>query len=108
MAAAARANHDCANKWARWWGSKGGGAATGDQAMGVHGPCVERVAGRPSRRGGEMGGKCHTRVLGAPRPEREYFIRCAGTKYHTYDESWYRNECHIFTYIIGVLYKINK
>jgi hypothetical protein len=23
--------------------------------------------------------------------------RCAGTKSHTYDESWRRNECHIFT-----------
>jgi hypothetical protein len=23
--------------------------------------------------------------------------RCAGTKSHTYDESWYRNECYNFT-----------
>jgi hypothetical protein len=23
--------------------------------------------------------------------------RCAGTKSHTYDESWHRIECHIFT-----------
>jgi hypothetical protein len=24
------------------------------------------------------------------------FTKCAGTKSHTYDDSWYRNECHIF------------
>jgi rubredoxin len=23
--------------------------------------------------------------------------KCAGTKFHTYDDSWYKNECHIFT-----------
>jgi hypothetical protein len=23
--------------------------------------------------------------------------KCAGTKSHTYDDSWYKNECHIFT-----------
>jgi hypothetical protein len=23
--------------------------------------------------------------------------RCAGTESHTYDESWYKNECHNFT-----------
>jgi hypothetical protein len=40
---------------------------------------------------------CHTRVFGAPRPGREIITKCAGTKSHTYDDSWYRNECHIFT-----------
>jgi hypothetical protein len=40
-------------------------------------------------------------------PGTNIITRCAGTKSHTYNESWYRNECHIFT-IIGVLYKINK
>jgi hypothetical protein len=32
-----------------------------------------------------------------PKPEREINTRCARTKSHTYDEKWYRNECHIFT-----------
>jgi hypothetical protein len=32
-----------------------------------------------------------------PKPGREIITKCAGTKSHTYDESWYRNECHIFT-----------
>jgi hypothetical protein len=40
---------------------------------------------------------CHTRVLGAPRPEREHNHQVCWTKYHTYDESWHRIECHIFT-----------
>jgi hypothetical protein len=30
-------------------------------------------------------------------PGANIITRCAGTKSHTYDESWYRNECHIFT-----------
>jgi hypothetical protein len=28
------------------------------------------------------------------KPERKQM--CAGIKSHTYDDSWYRNECHIF------------
>jgi hypothetical protein len=40
-------------------------------------------------------------------PGANIITRCAGTKSHTYDESWYRNECYNFT-IIRVLYKINK
>jgi hypothetical protein len=32
-----------------------------------------------------------------PKPGREIITKCAWTKSHTYDESWYRNECHIFT-----------
>jgi hypothetical protein len=32
-----------------------------------------------------------------PKPGREIITKCDGTKSHTYDESWYRNECHIFT-----------
>jgi hypothetical protein len=46
---------------------------------------------------GMLLGLYHTRVSGAPRPVREIITKCAGTKSHTYDESWYRNECHIFT-----------
>jgi hypothetical protein len=30
-------------------------------------------------------------------PGVNIIIRCAGTKSHSYDESWNRNECHIFT-----------
>jgi hypothetical protein len=40
------------------------------------------------------GGWCHTRVPGAPKPGREIITKCAGTKSYTYDDSWYRNECH--------------
>jgi hypothetical protein len=50
---------------------------------------------------------CHTRVLGVQSPGANIITRCAGTKPHTYDESWHRIECHIFT-ITGVLYKINN
>jgi hypothetical protein len=32
-----------------------------------------------------------------PKPGREIITRSAGTKSHTYDESWHRIECHIFT-----------
>jgi hypothetical protein len=35
--------------------------------------------------------------FGAPRPGANIITRCAGTKSHTYDESWHRIECHIFT-----------
>jgi hypothetical protein len=31
------------------------------------------------------------------KPGHEIITRCAGTKSHTYDESWYINECHNFT-----------
>jgi hypothetical protein len=41
--------------------------------------------------------KCHTRVSGHQDPGANIFTRCAGTKSHTYDESWYRNECYNFT-----------
>jgi hypothetical protein len=34
--------------------------------------------------------------FGSPKLGREIITRCAGTKSHTYDESWYRNKCHIF------------
>jgi hypothetical protein len=33
----------------------------------------------------------------SPKPGHEIITKCAGTKSHTYDESWYKNECHIFT-----------
>jgi hypothetical protein len=41
--------------------------------------------------------RCHTRVLGVQSPGANINTRCAGTKSHTYDESWHRIECHIFT-----------
>jgi hypothetical protein len=41
--------------------------------------------------------KCHTRVSGHQDPGANIITRCAGTKSHTYDESWHRIECHIFT-----------
>jgi hypothetical protein len=40
---------------------------------------------------------CNTRVLGVQSPGVNIIIRCAGTKSHTYDESWHMIECHIFT-----------
>jgi hypothetical protein len=30
-------------------------------------------------------------------PGANIITRCAGTKSHTYDDSWHRIECHIFT-----------
>jgi hypothetical protein len=42
-------------------------------------------------------GGCHTRILGVQNPGANIITRCAGTKSHTYDESWHRIECHIFT-----------
>jgi hypothetical protein len=43
------------------------------------------------------GALCHTRVSGHQDPDANIITRCAGTKSHTYDESWHRIECHIFT-----------
>jgi hypothetical protein len=40
---------------------------------------------------------CHTRVLGHQDPGANIITRCAGTKSHTYDESWHMIECLIFT-----------
>jgi hypothetical protein len=40
---------------------------------------------------------CHTRVSGHQDPGANIITRCAGTKSHTYDESWHRIECHVFT-----------
>jgi hypothetical protein len=42
--------------------------------------------------------RCHTQVLGVPKPGREIITKCAGTKSHTYDDSWYRKECHTLLY----------
>jgi hypothetical protein len=42
-------------------------------------------------------GYCHTRILGVQNPSANIITRCAGTKSHTYDDSWHRIECHIFT-----------
>jgi hypothetical protein len=39
----------------------------------------------------------HTRVSGHQDPGANIITRCAGTKSHTYDESWHKIECHIFT-----------
>jgi hypothetical protein len=41
--------------------------------------------------------RCHTRVLGHQDPGANIITRCAGTKSHTYDESWHRIECHNIT-----------
>jgi hypothetical protein len=41
--------------------------------------------------------ECHTRISGHQDPGANIITRCAGTKSHTYDESWHRIECHIFT-----------
>jgi hypothetical protein len=40
---------------------------------------------------------CHTRVSGHQDPGANIITRCAGTMSHTYDESWHKIECHIFT-----------
>jgi hypothetical protein len=44
-----------------------------------------------------LGVMCHTWVSGHQDLGANIITRCARTKSHTYDESWYRNECHIFT-----------
>jgi hypothetical protein len=41
-------------------------------------------------------GFCHTRVSKGPKPGYEIITKCAGIKSHTYDDSWYRSECHNF------------
>jgi hypothetical protein len=41
--------------------------------------------------------ECHTWVSGHQDPGANIITRCAGTKSHTYDESWHMIECHIFT-----------
>jgi endogenous inhibitor of DNA gyrase (YacG/DUF329 family) len=41
--------------------------------------------------------ECHTRISGVQNPDANIITRYAGTKSHTYDESWHRIECHIFT-----------
>jgi hypothetical protein len=46
---------------------------------------------------GDAAAGCHTRVSGHQDPGANIITRCAGTKSHTYDESWHRIECHIFT-----------
>jgi hypothetical protein len=39
--------------------------------------------------------RCHTRILEGPKPGHEIITKCARIKSHTYDDSWYRNKCHI-------------
>jgi hypothetical protein len=39
----------------------------------------------------------HTQVSGHQDLGADIITRCAGTKSHTYDESWHMIECHIFT-----------
>jgi hypothetical protein len=39
----------------------------------------------------------HPGFEGTKTPGANIITKCARTKYHTYDESCYRNECHIFT-----------
>jgi hypothetical protein len=41
--------------------------------------------------------RCHTRISGHQDPGANIITRCAGTKSHTYDESWHRIECHNIT-----------
>jgi hypothetical protein len=41
--------------------------------------------------------RCHTRVLSTRNSGANVITKCASTRSHTYDDSWYRNECHIFT-----------
>jgi hypothetical protein len=45
----------------------------------------------------EEGIKCHTQILGHQDLGANIITRCAGTKSHTYDESWHMIKCHIFT-----------
>jgi hypothetical protein len=40
---------------------------------------------------------CYTQVSGHQDPGMNIITRCARTKSHTYDESWHKIECHIFT-----------
>jgi hypothetical protein len=53
-------------------------------------------------------GPCHTRVSGVQSPGANIITRCAGTKSHTYDESWHRIECHIFTIYQEFYTKMNN
>jgi hypothetical protein len=65
-----------------------------------------RVARRSRRRPLAVGavGSLHGPVYHMSHPDfrvqnpgANIITRCAGTKSHTYDESWHRIECHIFT-----------
>jgi hypothetical protein len=58
-------------------------------------PLVSRAGTSGSR--SEEQGQCHTRISGHQDPGTNIITRCAGTKSHTYDESWHRIECHIIT-----------
>jgi hypothetical protein len=70
-------------------------------------PEAGRRGGPPTRAGGRSPARlalrpskddeCHTRVSGHQDPGANIITRCAGTKSHTYDESWHRIECHNFT-----------
>jgi hypothetical protein len=40
---------------------------------------------------------CYTRILGVQNSGANIITRCAGTKSHTYDDSWHKIKCHIFT-----------
>jgi hypothetical protein len=51
----------------------------------------------PRERRGICVESCHTRISGHQDPGANIITRCAGTKSHTYDESWHRIECYIFT-----------
>jgi hypothetical protein len=42
-----------------------------------------------------------------PKPEREIITKCAGIRFHAYDDSWYRLNVTSLIYN-GVLYKIVK
>jgi hypothetical protein len=66
----------------------------------VHVWCATGHPGGPSSQrsnGWNPTAWCHTRISGHQDPGANIITRCDGTKSHTYDESWHRIECHIFT-----------
>jgi hypothetical protein len=75
--------------------ARGRSRETRHRMDGNYSPCVRLRRGiAPSR------GQTHhvtPRFQGHQDPGANIITRCAGTKSHTYDESWHRIECHIFT-----------
>jgi hypothetical protein len=64
----------------------------GDLGLGASGQGGELGAGaRPH------GPRLSHPGFGVQNPSVNIITRCAGTKSHTYDESWHRIECHNFT-----------
>jgi hypothetical protein len=70
--------------------------------VGVVGPgegeVLERACQAPVRRRvGDRGPVVTPGFQGHQDPGANIITRCAGTKSHTYDESWHMIECHNFT-----------